>query len=309
VGFAPLVALLFLLGLLASRTGVVLHELAGHFGVARAFGCSLAELRLFLFGGGFVEYRCEELTAGAHLAIELGGIAVQGFVGVALAFVAWRVRGGSVLALALASMAALFVLHALFYLVMGVHYGVGDGRTLHLLLGDARRIPVAAGSALLVALSFGFAAAIGRRLAPLVPGRSAAARTAFAGAAMLAAAALHGGAFLAEQRILADATYAATFVPQPAIEMEQALRRFEREAPRAPEEVAAQRRVLAQRHTPFPLRPALGAGMAVAAIGGLAAGLRRADRAAPVALGRALLRVAWICALAQAVIVALDRAF
>jgi len=33
----------------------VLHELGGHYGVARSFGCSLTELRLYLFGGGWVD--------------------------------------------------------------------------------------------------------------------------------------------------------------------------------------------------------------------------------------------------------------
>jgi len=308
-GFLRLCALLFLLGLTASRVGVVLHELAGHYGVAHAFGCSLTELRLFLFGGGFVDYACPPLAPAAQLATELGGIGVQAGIGAALVLLARRLVRGTWPRLVVASIGALFVLHGLFYLVTGVHYGVGDGRSLHILLGAARGAPVAAGSGLLVLGCFVAARGLAGLLAPWLPRAGAAARAAFALAAIAVAAALHGAAFLAEQRVLADATYAESFRPQAAVEVERELRRFEREQPRPPEAIAARRRVLEAQHAPFPLRPVLGAAMGAAALAGLWLGLRNAPPGAGEAPRRALVPVAALCAGAEAVVVALDRLF
>ena len=304
--FARLVALLFVLGLLASRAGVVLHELAGHYGVARLFGCSLSELRLFLFGGGFVDYACPPLTPAQHLATDLGGIAVQLAAGVALALGAARLRGG-VAALVAASAAALFVLHGLFYLVTGVHYGVGDGRSLHVGLGAARRLPVAIGSALLVALGFFAARGLGRRLAAWVPTGRTSGRLAWIGAAVLLAAGLHAAAFAAEQRVLADATYAETFRPQATVEVEQTLSRLERERPLPPAEIAAARRRLEAQSAPFPLRPLLVVALGAAVLAGLATSLRGDTGMTLQPVRDALPAAIALCVAAQLVVIALDR--
>jgi hypothetical protein len=309
LNFARLTLLLFLLGLVASRVGVVLHELAGHFGVARLFGCSLTELRLFLFGGGFVDYACPPLAPAQSLATELGGIGVQAGVGVALAILAWRRKRRDFAGLALASMAALFVLHGLWYLVTGVHYGVGDGRTLHLSLGPARVAPVAIGSALLVLLCFAATRSLARRLAPWLPDASPARRIGVLVASIALATALHAGAFAAEQRVLADATYAATFRPQAAVEVEREVARFAREAPRAPEQLAARRRALEAERAPFPLRAVLGGALAIAALAGVATALARGPVGRTASSRRALLVTAGVCAVVQAIVVALDRAF
>ena len=305
---ARLTLLLFLVGLVASRAGVVVHELGGHYGVARSFGCTLTRLRLFLFGGGYVDYACGPLTAAQQLATDLGGIAVQVGAGALLAFVAWRHAASRLTGLVLASMAVLFVVHGLFYLVTGIHYGVGDGRALHVLLGGERGGLVAIGSAVLVALCFLAATRLARRLAPWLPSHAGGARrVAIACAAMLAAAALHGAAFELEQRVIADAAYAATFRPEPAIAVERELRRYEVEERPAPEQVAERRRVLEQRHALFPLRPVLGAGMALAAVAGLFVALRRVDPPEPADATGTIARAAVLFAIAEAIVVALDR--
>jgi hypothetical protein len=309
---ARLSLLLFAIGLTASRAGVVLHELAGHFAVADATsdaGCRLTELRLFWFGGGWVSFECGARTLAQQLASDLGGIGAQLAAGAVLLAVArWRRRG--LLGLFAACFGLLFVLHGLFYLATGIHYGVGDGRTLHVLLASARAGWVAAASAALVALSFAFASDLGRRLAPLVavsggPWRG----LGTVSAAIVLATALHGALMRAEQAWLADADYAATFRPQPQLEAEAALRRFEAERPRAtPEEVAAKRRAVEAEHRIFPLRPVLGAGMAAAALAGLARALRK-DGGEPGALGArsALLRAGLACGVSIAIAAALDR--
>ena len=83
-------ALLLAIGLLASRTGLVLHEIGGHWGPAAAFGCTLGEIRLFVFGGGWVEFACTRVSLAHSLVIDLGGIALQLVLGAALMLAARR---------------------------------------------------------------------------------------------------------------------------------------------------------------------------------------------------------------------------
>jgi hypothetical protein len=305
--FARLVTLLFLVGLTASRVGVVVHELGGHWGVARAFGCSLTGLRLYLFGGGLVDYACGPLSPAQHLAIDLGGIAVQALAGAGLALVVRRVRDPFA-RLLVASLAALFVLHALYYLVTGVHYGVGDGRALHVLAADGRGAWVAAGSAALVGLCFALTRRLAATIAPWIPGEGAVGRAAVAAAAMVLAGALHGAGFAIEQHVLAEREYAAAFVPQPQIAAERELRRFEAERPRSADEVRTERRAIEREHALFPLRPALAIALPLAAFAGLLAALRgEAPSPARGAPPGALAHAAIVCAVAQAIVVTLDR--
>lgn len=283
--------------------GLVLHEIAGHGGVAAAVGCRLTGLRLFLFGGGYVDYECAALAPAGALAIDLGGIALELIAGAGLLWLARGRRG--VLGLFAAAAGLLFVLHALFYLVTGVHYGVGDGRGLHGLLGPGRAALVVAGSAALVGATFVAARGLAARIGAWVPAPRPGARAAMVAGAALAAAVLHGALMLAEQRLLADPVYAASFRPEHEREIAAQIQRFE-EQPRTPAELAAQRQVLEERHAVFPLTPVLGVGMALAALAGVALSARRAPPApaAPVRLGPAALA----CALSIALTVAIDRA-
>lgn len=294
---------LFLLGLTTSRVGLVLHELAGHGGAAAAAGCRLTELRLFLFGGGYVGYDCARLTLAPELAIDLGGIALELVVGGLAIALTWRRAGALASCLALAGW--LFVLHALFYLVTGVHYGAGDGRTLHGLLGAGRGALVAIGSAGLVAGSFVAATQLAGRTAPWLAASRWGMRAATLAGAALVATALHGGLMRAEQRILADAVYASTFEPEHERAIAARIRQFEERAPRTPAEVVAERRLLAAQAAPFPLTPALGAGMGAAALAGILRATRRREEAGSGALPLGPLALA--CAGSIALAVALDR--
>lgn len=267
-------ALLLAIGLLASRTGLVLHEIGGHWGPAAAFGCTLGEIRLFVFGGGWVEFACTRVSLAHSLVIDLGGIALQLVLGAALMLAARR-RPDGALGLAALCVGSLWIAHALFYLATGVHYGVGDGRTLHQLLGDRRVGLVAAGSGALVAVCACFATALARRLASRLPDASRFARAASLAAAILAASAAHGALALGEQRLRADPVYAATFTPEREVAIAAEVRRFEQTQPRSPAEVERARREITARHAPpFPLRPWLGAAMALAAVAGIARGVR-----------------------------------
>lgn len=271
--FLTLAALLLGIGLVASRTGLVLHEVVGHWGPAAAFGCTLGEIQLFVFGGGWVDFTCAQLTAAQALAIDLGGIALQIALGSGLLLAARR-WPREPLGLVLLCVGLLWIVHALFYLVTGVHYGVGDGRTLHQSFGDRRVLLVATGSAVLVAICAGFAATLARRLSRRVPDGGTPMRVAWLAAAILVASALHGALAWGEQRLRADPVYAASFTPEHEVAIAAEVRRFEQAKPRTPEEIAAARREIAARRAPFPLRPALGIAMALAALAGIARGLR-----------------------------------
>ena len=303
--FVRLAALLSLLGLTVSRIGLVLHEIAGHGGAAAAVGCRLTELRLFRFGGGYVGYECGALGLAQELAIDLGGIALELAAGAGLLWLARR-RGG-LLGLFAVATGLLFVLHALFYLATGVHYGGGDGRMLHGLLGADRAFLVLAASALLLGGSLVAGRQLGARLAAWVPARGWRARAATLAAAVLAAAALHGVLMRAEQALLADPVYAATFQPEHERQIAAQLERFE-QAPRTPAERAVQQRALREQHAVFPLTPVLGVGIGLTALAGIAAACRRSGAAPGAPLPTHALRTAALaCALSIALVFAIDR--
>lgn len=317
---ARLSVLLFLVGLTASRLGLLLHELAGHAGIARILGCRLDGVRLFSFGGGYVEYACPSQPLAATLAIDLAGIALELAAG-ALLLGAARAREG-LLGLFLAGAGLLFVLHAIFYAITGIHYGVGDGRQLHLLLGERRAVPLAIGTGVLFAASFSCARLVARRLAADVSGRDAKRRVATLAIAALAAAALHGALLLAEQYVVADTAYAASFTPEPrqprptlppaASAATPPSRDATSEPVRdsAPDPPPTPRRTVPPAPTPFPLRTVLAAGMAIAIVLGFASAFRRVGPDGdPAALtsAQALARAGVACALAFATVLAVDR--
>ena len=166
-------------------------------------------------------------------------------------------------------------MHGLFYLATGVHYGIGDGRELHQLLGARRGLLVATGSAALVASCGVGAWSLARRVAPRVTGASWARRVAMLASAMLLAAAIHGALTWTELWLRGDRVYAANFQPENERRVEREMKRYEEERRPTPEQLAAARRELAKRYQVFPLRAVLGAGMGVAALGGVAMALRR----------------------------------
>lgn len=282
--------------------GLVLHEALGHGAVAAALGCRLTGLRLFLFGGGYVRFDCAALPLAAQLAIDLGGIALELALGAGLLALARGRRG--VPGLFATAIGLLFVLHALFYLATGVHYGAGDGRTLHGLLGARRTAFVAVTSAVLVAASFVAGHRLGARIGVWVTAPRRWTRVAIVAGAALAAAAAHGALQRAEQRWLTDPVYTATFQPEHERRIAAELHRFA-EQPHAPGEIAAEHRRLEREHAPFPLTPALGAGMAFASLAGVVASSRRlpAPAVEPIRLAGA----AVACAASVVLVLALDR--
>ncbi len=91
---------------------------------------------------------------------------------------------------------------------------------------------------------------------------------------MLLAAAIHGALTFGEQRLREDRVYAATFQPEHEKRVEAELRRFQAEKPRTGEQVAVQRQQLESRYRVFPLKTVLGVAMGIAAVVGVAIGVR-----------------------------------
>ncbi len=128
----------FFLIFLAGRIGLILHEFAGHALAWRLMGGKLSGFRLFLFGGGRVQFRYTDdisnLSVVQELTVQLSGIAVELAVGIILTILAIILRPGRAFRALLVSAAGVLIVHALFYLTVGVYYGSGDGRLIFTLL-------------------------------------------------------------------------------------------------------------------------------------------------------------------------------
>jgi hypothetical protein len=292
---------------ITTRTSLILHELVGHGAVAVALGATIVDFRLFLFGGGLIRYhRIEPFSLAESLLLSLGGIGLQIALGAALLGAARRLSG-SWRALAL-SAALMNLLHAGFYLIVGTHYGFGDGRVLAGWLGGGR--PLAVGAAALVLVTGGFLLA--RRLARHVgawvrrprPIGTLLVLVAAAGAA----GGVHGAAMLAEQALARDTRYAKVMQHDSERAVERELAELQRRKALTDAEIAAARDALTEQHQPFPLRPVLvtllGASVLLGAYRGAGEAVRQArpSRDSRWALGAALavafslvalLRVPW----------------
>ena len=128
----------FFLLFLAGRIGLFLHEFAGHALAWCLMGGKLSGFRLFLFGGGRVQYsythNLSNLSVMQELTVQLSGIAVELAVGIILTIMAvfWIITR-QIRAL-LVSAASVLIVHALFYLTVSTYYGSGDGHLVFTIL-------------------------------------------------------------------------------------------------------------------------------------------------------------------------------
>jgi hypothetical protein len=280
--WSRLAAALFLIGLLASRLSLVLHELVGHGAVATALGGQVSAYRLFLFGGGWVSYAWgPEHGVAASLAVSMGGVALE-VVAATIALLLARRARGPLARLALVGFATADLLHAGFYLAVGAHHGFGDGRLLRAVLGAAAPFLVWTVVAATVAAGF----VLARRLAVLAGGwTGATTRAGRAGAlvaAALAAGALHGGLTLAERAVIRDDTYARIMKPEAERRADREMARLAREArgrgaPLDPAQLETIRAELARRSRELPLAPILIVGLVLACGAGVWRGLGAAS--------------------------------
>jgi hypothetical protein len=256
-------------GLLASRTGLLIHEFAGHGGIAWALGGEVQAWRLFLFGGGWIRYE-GNFGPSETMAIALGGIGLEFISALFYWLIARRLRG---LSKTLAELIALLlVVHACFYLATGTHYGYGDGRVLH-----ARLAPLAKN--LLVTL---FSCCVAAGCYALAKRCTASSTFAKAGPRRMAAASIcaffalttHGALLWGELAIVGrDATYSAIQKREVEVRADQevalARARAEQEGKRLDAERAQRIRIgYLETHKPFPLLPLLIVAGALAALAG-----------------------------------------
>jgi len=133
----------FFLLFLAGRIGLFLHEFAGHALAWHVMGGRLAGFRLFIFGGGRVQYdqmhRLSNLSLTQQLTIQLSGIVVELAVGIILAVLVIFLSTTRSIKALLVSLAGVLIVHALFYLTVGTYYGSGDGHLLFNLFQEGVR--------------------------------------------------------------------------------------------------------------------------------------------------------------------------
>lgn len=249
-------------GLLASRIGLLVHEFIGHGGMAYALGGSVPHWRLFLFGGGWIQYNRDPwYTEAQELCVILGGVASE----LLFASVVWAVSTRlSGFPKAMARIAAMLLCaHVCVYISTGTHYGYGDGSKLHALLSPLLRNALVTSLSLMMALLAYALAKQALLLAALLEIGSGNRRIGLTALAVLVATIVHGGLYYGEQLIIdPDETYEATM-----------LREVERRAASFEAMIAKQRRdtgelwtvqqgrqaraEFVRKHKPWPLRALL----------------------------------------------------
>ncbi len=135
----------FLLLFLAGRIGLFLHEFLGHALAWRLLGGRLTGFSLFIFGGGRVKFSQSpsqiDLSTMQQLAVQLSGIGVELAVGTILMILATFWSSSRSFRALLVSASGVLIVHAFFYLTVGMYYGSGDGQLLFKLLqGGLRQI-------------------------------------------------------------------------------------------------------------------------------------------------------------------------
>lgn len=256
-------SLLFsLAGLMASRIGLLVHEFLGHGGMASVLGGELPHWRLFLFGGGWIQYQRDPwYTPGQELAIALAGVGCETIVAALLWLIAYRLGA---LARGMLRIAALLLwAHVCVYIATGTHYGFGDGMILHTLLALGWRLLLVLVLCLIMAsMAYGLAKQ-GLILGATLEIGGGVRRLAWTSLAILVAAGLHAGLYYGERALIdTDQTYEALMQ-----------REVERRAAQYEASLAAQRELVGQpwsekqaetarvryveEHEPWPLRPVL----------------------------------------------------
>jgi hypothetical protein len=306
---ARLTGLLFLIALLTSRLTLVVHELAGHALPALLVGSHRVDFELFWFAGGYVSFARElPYDTGERLFISLGGIGLEliaGVAGLAIARLA-AVRARPVLRLALLGVAAINLVHGLYYLATGAHHGFGDGWLLHRELAGARGWIAWPVAALAVIATFAVARLIGGVLRSWLADHRAVTQVAMIAGGVAVAGGLHAALTFGELAVRSDRTYDRVMEHQDKRDAARELARYLAEQRRRgvvvdKRQVEVVRERLEDEHRPFPLDIVLALALGAAAIAGTATA--RPDRSA--AAGGAVPRWRQLRGLAMATAAAL----
>jgi hypothetical protein len=249
-------------GLLASRMGLLVHEFAGHGGMARALGGTVPGWRLFLFGGGWIQYERDPwYSSGELLAVTLAGVGCEILVAALLLILATRLAA---VPRAMARIAAfLLCAHTCVYIATGSHYGFGDGLILHNLLAPAWRVALVVSLSLLMTCMAYLLAREALHLAATLEVPGGVKRLFWVGLAIVVASGVHSGLYFAERALIdQDQTYEALMkreVERRAERYEAILAARQKEAGETwtVEQAEVARTEYVRKHEPFPLRPLL----------------------------------------------------
>jgi hypothetical protein len=255
-------ALLACVALATTRLGLLAHELVGHGGMAVAVGAKVTDVRLFWFAGGWIRYSGVP-SAGASLAIAMGGIAVETVCATAL----WlAVRGDSLGLRILRGTAAAIVVHAGWYLATGAFAGYGDGIQLYHVLGAAR-VPVALAAA---AVSCGAAFLGAREVLGALAATQPRHRIAATATALALAGGLHAGLTFGELHVRNDRLYTGMMKPERTREIAQEVARWQAAHPEAAAAARADevQRIEAAHPPAFPFKLVLALAIAAAVLAG-----------------------------------------
>lgn len=281
--YGRLTALAFLIGLVSTRVGLVVHELAGHALPAAMIGSDVTGYHLFWFGGGYVSYaRAEPFSLAEGLFVSLAGLGLELIIGGLCLWWARRLERGSVAQLVILGFGTGHLLHALHYLAGGSFHGYGDPWLLYRELTGAR-VYVAGGLAVvLCGLAFVLARAIAGRLREQLGAHRPMVQRAIVVGAVATAGLLHATLAFGEQALTPNRTYAATFKSVSQRKVEVGVKRYQRIVTRrrgsAPSkaELARVRRALKKQHATFPFMPVMSLCLVIAVIGGVIAARPRA---------------------------------
>jgi len=286
----------FLLLFLSGRTGLLLHEFAGHTFSWHLLGGNISEFRLFLFGGGRVHYEwtpaVANLPEASILFVQLSGISVELATGLLLGWLAQSVNASRPINALLIATASLLLVHSFFYLFVCAYYGYGDGVLLFKgLQGNVRlgflfiAFSSTIGAAFLV--SFFFSPVVRSWLAERNPKK----QLVVVVLSGLVAVLLHGTFTLGEQIWMKDTVYAGIKTPEKVRwkekELQQFILHYKQEQGREPEkdEIAFVAKELEKKYSQFPIELPLGGSVLAALILGFHYSRERnPDRAFPVTL-------------------------
>ena len=113
--------------ILAARLATCLHEIVGHGLTALIFGGRVSGIYISLFGGGWTTYQFDrEIGLSARFLVSLGGILVNFLSGLLALYVVSRSSRNPTRTLFLTLFAAVSVLGATGYIILGFYYQQGD---------------------------------------------------------------------------------------------------------------------------------------------------------------------------------------
>ncbi len=274
--YGRLSLLAFLIGMVTTRLGLVIHEFVGHAATAALVGSDITGYHLFWFGGGYVGYsRAEPFSLGEGLFVALGGLVLEIVLGIVCLLWARKLRRGSIAHMGVLGFGVGHLVHSLHYLAGGTFHGYGDPWILYRELGGNRVFVACALASIMCVLGFVLARHMAGVLRGLLGRHGTRAQLLIViGAVVTAGAALAALAF-GEQALTPNKSYKATFKSVSQRKVDYGVRRYrvlvKRKRGTAPSkaELAKVRRSLKRKHKTFPFMPVISVCLVLSVLAGV----------------------------------------